>query len=538
MDQESSASPDLGGADVDELLHAAIDIGTNSIHMIVARAELDGGFEIVTTEKEMVRLGRGSDGTKALTRDSMDRTLAALERMVGVSRSLGAADIAVVATSAVREGANRQEFCDEAEALIGVEIDVISGVEEARLIHLGVLQALPVFDRRRLVVDIGGGSTEFVIGEKAETIEARSMRLGAIRLTQRFFPEGVATPEAVDECRQFIRSALAPMAYELSGHQPETAIGCSGTIETLAEMVAARRGERPRQMNGFSFSAKELDKVVRSLVGTTAEDRRELAGLEEKRVDIILGGAFLLAEIFSALGIEEFTVSEYALREGVLFDRLGGTSRPGLDRLADLRRSNVERLARQLDTDPEHAFATARLAVQLFDRTTSLHGLGPEERELLWSAAAVHNVGLFISHSSHHKHSYYVVRNSEHLTGFTEHEVELMALVARYHRKSHPSSKHAEYSALGSDDQRIVRILAGMLRIAIGLNRRHSGAVQSLRVHLDPDQELAIEPVAEDDDLEVELYAARARAALLSKALGVKVVIRDPKPATTGQESS
>ncbi len=509
-------------------IKAAIDIGTNSMHLVVARLAEHGGFEILTSEKETVRLGQGGGEMKLLAPDAIERGLAALERMAQVATSFGEADLVAVATSAVREAANRDEFLHRARQLTGIEIEVISGFEEARLIHLGVLQALPVYDQRLLLVDIGGGSTEFLVGQGAEPIEARSMKLGAIRLTERFFSEAIAdgrcpTANEVDECRHYVRAALAPVGSELGGHQPEIAIGSSGTATTIAAMAAAERGDDVRQMNGVTFTADELAAVVERVI--TAKDRSRVAGLDDKRADIILGGALLLDEVFRVFEIDTMTISDYALREGVLFDRFADQS--GRD-LRDLRRANLLRLARHLDPDPEHAEHTALLAGQLFDRSRVLHGLDDDARELLEAAAIVHNVGLFISHSSHHKHSYYVIRNSEQLTGFTEHEIELIAVVARYHRKSRPSEKHAAFAALSADDQRLVRQLAGMLRVAIGLDRRHAGVVQTMRVNID-DGTMRIEPIARDaDDLDLELYAARERAHLLADALGVDVEIVAP----------
>jgi exopolyphosphatase/guanosine-5'-triphosphate,3'-diphosphate pyrophosphatase len=337
----------------------------------------------------------------------------------------------------------------------------------------------------------------------------------------------------VDECRLYVRAALAPVGIELGGHQPEIAIGSSGTATTIAAMAAAERGEDVRQMNGVTFTAAELAAVVERVV--TAKDRSRVAGLDDKSADIILGGALLLDEVFRVFELDAMTISDYALREGVLFDRFADQS--GRD-LRDLRRANLLRLARQLDPDPEHAEHTALLAGQLFDRSHVLHGLADDARELLEAAAIVHNVGLFISHSSHHKHSYYVIRNSEQLTGFTEHEIELIAVVARYHRKSRPSEKHAEFAALNVDDQQLVRLLAGMLRVAIGLDRRHARVVQTMRVNID-DGTMRIEPVAREvDDLDLEVYAARERSHLLADGLGVDVEILAPTGAGLDFESS
>ena len=523
-------STDLGStATTPTGIKAAIDIGTNSMHLVVARIGDHGGFELLLTEKEMVRLGQGGGDMKLLAEDAIDRGIAALKRLSEVAQSYGEADLIAVATSAVREASNKDVFLSRARSEVGIDVEVISGFEEARLIHIGVLQALPVFDQRILLVDIGGGSTEFLVGEGAEPLEARSMKLGAIRLTERFFSqavehEGVASAESIDQCRKYVRAVLAPVAHELSGHQPEIAIASSGTATTVAAMAAAARGETVRNMNGVRFSVGEVADVVAAVSTRTSVDRRKLPGLDGKRSDIILGGAVLLHEIFVAYDLEYMTISDFALREGVLFDRFG--SEAGHD-LSNIRRSNLVRLARQLDPDPSHAEHTAHLALQIFDRTQKLHKLTVDDRELLEAAAIVHNVGLFISHSSHHKHSYYVIRNSEQLTGFTEHELEIIAVVARYHRKSHPSEKHAEFAALSKRDQRVVRKLAGILRVAIGLDRRHAGTVHSVRVFNDAGaNRLTIEPVAPPGaDLDLELYAATERAGLLAHALDTEVVV-------------
>jgi exopolyphosphatase/guanosine-5'-triphosphate,3'-diphosphate pyrophosphatase len=354
------------------------------------------------------------------------------------------------------------------------------------------------------------------------------MKLGAIRLTERFFPDSRSRPSTVDECRHYVRAALAPAARELTALAPEVTVGSSGTISTLAAMAALARGEQPRQLNGLGFTRDELERVVDDIVaaGTSAR-RRRLEGLDERRVDIIVGGSLLLSEIFRALGVEEMTVSGYALREGVLLDRWSGPGEQAIAHLRDLRRGNVERLAAQLDPDVHHARHCAALAVQLFDQTRVRHGLDDQDRELLWAAATLHNVGLFISHASHHKHTYYVIRNSEKLTGFSDREIELVAQAARYHRKSFPADKHPEFAALSDDDKYLVRVLAGLLRIAIGLDRSHRELVQHVTVTADRrGRDLVIQPAAvPGTDLDLELYAARERSNLLAEVLGVGVRI-------------
>lgn len=523
----AALSPESAGGP----LHAAIDIGTNSFHLVVAQADADGGFDVLTTEKEMVRLGSGAHEMKRLQPDAIQRGIDALTRMRQVAQSFGAVELVAVATSAVREASNGAEFIERARTEAGVEVEVIAGIEEARLIHLGVLQALPVFDKRLILADIGGGSTELLVGKGGEVIEARSMKLGSIRLTQRFFADGEMSKRAVEDCRRYVRAALAPVSRELGGHQPEIGIGSSGTISTIASMVANMRGKEPRTMNGVRFSATELEAVVDLVAGAKPEDRKNLPGMDPRRSDIITGGAILLSEIFRAFELDEMTVSSFALREGVLLDRFGGSRAAGLERLSDLRRTNVERLATQLDPDPAHAMTCAKLAGQLFDRTAPLHGLDPADRELLVDGAILHNVGLFISHSSHHKHGYYVIRNTDRLTGFTQNEIEIIALVARYHRRGRPKDRHPEFAALSTEDQQRVRVMAGLIRIAIGLDRGHAARVKSVRVMIDEHDErtvLTIEPLPNDDadDLELELYAAAERSKLLADSLGVEIVLQ------------
>jgi exopolyphosphatase/guanosine-5'-triphosphate,3'-diphosphate pyrophosphatase len=518
---------------------AAIDMGTNSFHLVVARGDDQGGFEVLTSEKETVRLGQGSGEMKLLADDAMDRGVDALTRMMAVAASHDA-EVVAVATSAVREATNRQVFLDRVKAETGLTVEIISGFEEARLIHLGVLQALPIYERRILLVDIGGGSTEILVGEGESIKAARSMKLGAIRLTERFFPPDITASlrgealvkkqaRGARKCRKYVRSMLAPVAHDLKPLGHEMAIGSSGTITAVARMAAAARGEEPRQDNGLNFTADDLEVLIERLVSASPDERLAIEGLDPKRVDIILGGAVLLAGIVEVFDVTSITVSGYALREGVLFDRL--TARiGGGGRLADLRRTNALRLARQLDPDADHAETCARLAVRLFDGTVELHGLGKAERELLEMAALVHNVGLFISHAAHHKHTYYVVRNAEQMTGFTEHELELLALVARYHRKSHPSDKHPEFAQLSDEHKRTVRILAGLLRVAIGLDRAHTGVVGDVVVEAgsgDGAKGLLIRPVALDTDLDLSLecFSAQDRSDLLAEVLDVEVKV-------------
>jgi exopolyphosphatase/guanosine-5'-triphosphate,3'-diphosphate pyrophosphatase len=510
-------------------IRAAIDLGTNSFHLLVARVDRDGHFDVLGREKEVVRLGSGAGELKRITPDAIERGLAALGRFRLIADSFGAT-IAAVGTSALREARNRDEFLTRARDEVGVHVDVVSGVEEARLIHLGVLQTLPVFDELVVVVDIGGGSTEFVVGEGTDVHLARSLKLGAIRLTDRFCSDGVVDPGVVDACRSYVRSFLVPVLADVAAvtaDRPFRVVASSGTALTLARIVAASRGDDPASVaSGDTVSAAELRHAVARIVGARKpDDRADIEGLDERRRDIIPAGAVLLEEIVDLLGVDGFVVSDAALREGLLVDRVASRPTPPvLHRLGDIRRRSVVRMANAFHQDLGHIAQATDLALELFDGLEPAHGLSAADRDLLEAAGLLHNVGLFISHAAHHRHSYYVIRNTDQLVGFTDREIELIAQIARYHRKSEPKPRHVEFQALGRADRDRVRILAGILRIAIALDRTRRGAVEVVTVHHPERGGVDIEVHHPPDaDMALERYTAEQRLGLLGRALGAEI---------------
>jgi exopolyphosphatase / guanosine-5'-triphosphate,3'-diphosphate pyrophosphatase len=512
---------------IDQSMLAALDMGTNSFHLVVARVVGDDGhsYEVVTREKETIRLGHGGGDMKQLAPEAMDRGISALRRMKSIADSHGAT-VRAVATSAVREAENSELFIARARREAGVEVEVISGIEEARLIHLGVLQAVPVFDTRLLLVDIGGGSTELLIGQHGVSLAARSFKLGAVRLTDRFFPAGLVTARAVDECRSYVRSILAGFEREVHEHGFEVAIASSGTAETVAHMVDARRRSHPtpHTFNRFEFTVDELDDIVAALIDKrTPSGRASIAGLESQRADIIVAGALVLQCVAHSYGVTSFVFSEGALREGVLLDTIGRRHGGELHHLRDVSRQSILSLARRCDPDIAHSTHVAALALQLYDATQSLHKLPADCREFLEAAATLANVGLVISHSKHHLHSYYVIRNSE-LAGLTDREIEIIALVARYHRKSGPKPSHIQFTQLDAETQGQVRALAAILRVAIGLDRSYDGRVVGVHATVQGRDRLVIEAVTGlGADISLEVYTAHERSGLLASVLGLQV---------------
>ena len=499
---------------------AAIDVGTNSVHMVVARPVSGGPPDFLARERMPVRLGSGGSDMKRLRPDAIDRAVAALDQCRRIAEA-HEADVAAVATSAVREAANAADFLRRARAEAGVSVEVVSGVEEARLIHLGALSAVPIAGRPHLVIDIGGGSTEVIVGAGTEPTLARSLKLGHIRLTDRFFPGGRVEPGAVKACRRHIQAFIAPFLREMTDF--EVAVGCSGTIEALALMGAARRGAPLRAVGNAALGRRDLDAVVDDILARPdPADRAKMAGLDPGRAEVIAAGAVLLRQMFKALGIQTLTVSTGALREGLLLDRFHRRDRSpasGLHHLNDLRRSSVLAAARRYDQDVAHAEHSTNLALELFDETRPVHGLGEPEREVLEAAGLLHNIGRFVAHAAHHQHSYYLIRHSEQLAGFTENELELIAQVARYHRKSAPRKSHPSFAGLDRGDQRRVRLLAGLLRVGIALDRTYRRVVRRVTA-ADDDRGLRIEVhTAAGADAELELFTARDRCALLADAL-------------------
>lgn len=523
---ETSAQPTPAQTPPDQgdLVRAAIDIGTNSIHLLVARVDTDGGVEVLAQEREAVRLGHGSGDMTTLAADAIERGVACLRRFRLIAEVFDA-EVVAVATSAVREAVNRRQFLRRAEQVAGVAVQVITGREEARLIHLGVLQALPVFDRQLVLVDIGGGSTEILVGKGTDILGARSVKLGHIRLSDRFFAGGVVDKPGVVACRLYTKAFLEPAVARLAPLGWEVAVGSSGTINALTRLALAIAGEPvPQSLNGAVLTRAGLDAAVEALLDArTTAARAKLPGLDDRRADVIVGGALLLEAIFDGLGLSEMMHSSAALREGVLLDAVQNERGRSAAHLSNIRRKSVLRMAELYDEELRHVDRASEFSLDLFDQLAARHGYGRYERDLLEAAALLHNVGLFVSHAAHHKHSYYVIRNTDQLAGFNDHEIELMALVARYHRKSAPKPSHPEFVDLDDADRQRVRVLAGILRIAIALDRTRSGRVERVIVE-DHGSSIELGLVADPDaDLSVELFTAVERGGLLADALGVGV---------------
>ena len=506
---------------------AALDVGTNSFHLVVAR-DTPNGFEVLTREKRSVRLGEGGGEMKTLSDAAMARGIETLKHMKKVADAHNA-NIVAVATSAVREATNSNEFVSRVKKETGIEIEIISGVEEARLIHAGVQQALPLSDSTAILIDIGGGSTEVTVAVHDVETFVRSLKLGAVRLTNRFFSGAAVHPAAPTACRSFIRSLIEPVSRDIRSSKHDIAVVTSGTAETLARMCwIAERGEIPRIMNGATFSATELHAVTKQLVAAPSPQARlVIPGLDSNRADIILAGALILDTMAEAFGIESFTFCDYALREGVLLEASRRSHPEYHSELRDIAIESAMRLAKRCGPDMAHNMHVAQLSCSMFDDLSEFIELPQRHRLYLEAAALLANCGLVISHSKHHLHSYYIIRNAE-LTGFSEAEVEVIAQIARYHRKSEPKMSHEPFAALSEDQQYTVRLLSGILRVAIGLDRTHDSRCSSVKLKK-KNGSLRLNLYTNDgseSDMSLNVFAAQERVDLLERTLNSAIEIR------------
>lgn len=522
-------------SDLKDCTLAAIDIGTNSIHMVIVKIQPRlPSFTIIAREKDTVRLGNRDPETGNLTQEATERAIAALKRCQDLAASFGAQHLVAVATSAVREAPNGQGFIQEVEERLGLEVNLISGPEEARRIYLGVLSSYDFGDRSHVIIDIGGGSTELILADRKEARFLSSTKVGAVRLTQDFVHSDPISKSEFRQLRAYINGMMERTTDELRqtlkpGEVPRL-IGTSGTIETLATLHAFKHvGSVPNPLQGYGFSRDELEKMVNHLASLTEAQRNELEGMSEKRAEIIVAGALILLETMKILGLEEIKICEMALREGVIVDWMltHGLIEDRLRFQISIRERSVLAIAHKYQVDLGSSQRVARFALSIFDQLQGpLHHWGGEEREILWGAAILHKCGLHVSHAAYHKHSYYLIRHGE-LLGFTETELELIANVARYHRKSKPKKrKHLSYGGLSKINRLKVRQLSGILRLAVALDRRQIPAVDQIQCYYhgpSAQLDLTIFPSDSGDRCGLERWSLEYKKAVFAEEFGITV---------------
>lgn len=519
-----------------ERILAAIDIGTNSIHMVIVRIDpVLPAFTIIAREKDTVRLGDRDPKTGNLTPAAMGRAIATLRRCQELAKSFKVEQIVAVATSAVREAPNGRDFLKQVDSELGLFVNLISGQEEARRIYLGVLSGMEFNNQPQIIIDIGGGSTELILGDSHEPRYLSSTKVGAVRLTAECITTDPMSNSELLYLQAYVRGMLERPVEELlthlqPGEQPRL-VGTSGTIETVAALHARDKLDMvPNILHGYQLSRKDLKDMVKRLASMTYAERAAIPGLSDRRAEIIVAGTLILLEAMTLLGVETLTVGERALREGLIVDWMltHGLIEDRLRYQDSVRQRSVINVAHKYQVNLNYSERVANFALSLFHQIRGyLHNWDTEERELLWAAAILHNCGLYINHAAHHKHSYYLIRNGE-LLGFTENEIEVIANLARYHRKNTPKKKHESYSNLPSKKHRqMVNQLSAILRLAVTLDRRQIGAIQRLRCDYYPDSRelhLRLQPSQPDDNCTLELWSLNYEKEIFEVEFGVKVV--------------
>ena len=495
---------------------AVIDVGTNSVHMVLAEVLPDFSYKILDRFKDMARLGNGAFESQRLSDEAISRGLSVVGRLVTLAKNKGYDRIIAVATSAVREAKNGGDFIDLVKEQTGLRVRVISGAEEARLIFLAVKNSVPMTEQPSLAVDVGGGSVEVMAGNREQLLDAKSLKLGAIRLADQFLKR---TPPSEGMLKALENLVTEQLKQTLDGFKPkrfDNLIATSGMAANLAEVVHLRRTSRPLpQLNLATVSLKEVKEIEQVLRHSTIKERLAIPGLDPKRGDTLFPATIVIRRLMELSGRDELILCDKGIREGVIYDfieRHRERIKAEAD-IPDLRRRNVLALARRCHVPETHSLHVAALALRLFDQTKRLHNLGDTARDWLEFASILHDIGYLINERQHHKHTHYLITHSE-LGGLSSEELMVIANIARYHRRAHPSSKHDAYDELTPKLQRTVRILSALLRIADGLDRTHFSVVTTVDVKVGATIKIIAHVTG---DAELEAWAAKGRADLFER---------------------
>ncbi|SEA26357.1 Ppx/GppA phosphatase [Desulfuromusa kysingii] len=500
---------------------AAIDIGTNSIRCIVVEVDQQGHFRVLDDEKAMVRLGEGLTNTGFISEPARDRAIDALQRMTKISLGLGAEIAAVVATSAVRKALNRNQFLRSVKTATGLEIDVIPGTEEAELASLSVHHNFAMEQQRYGMADIGGGSVEIVIATGRHTETIISLELGAVFLTEKFLHSDPLEPAELKQLRKYIRKKLKKAGIG-EGLPVSCLIGSGGTMTNIGSMVMAMRGEQYESVHRYEVLHSEIIHLLSMLCRKRHKERLQIPGLNPQRADIILAGMILTDELMRRCRTNQLRINGQGIREGLILQAM---QKRGLisasEQPRDWRNSILE-FASSCRFDKLHSLQVNQLAQKILPAVIPEHHRNQRHAELLEAAALLHDIGYFISYDRHHKHSYHLIRHAN-LFGFTPREREIIANLARYHRKGKPKKNHDNFAALAPEDQKLVREIGGILRLADGLDRRRNGQVTDI-ICQRQGHTVALTLLGQGD-LSVESYGAQSKGDLFEAAFGVKLSV-------------
>jgi len=504
-----------------------IDIGTNSVRLLVVRLNPNHSYSILSQQKQQVRLGEGEFEEEEILPDAIERLVVVCKKFTELAQSFNTEEFVAVATSAMREAANQQEILHLLRHESRLDVRVISGQEEARLIYLGVSSGINLEDRQAFFIDIGGGSTEIAIGDKQNYQFLDSFKLGAIRLSNHYLSDNVTepvSPEGYKKIQQHVKDAIVHSINKISRHKPDLAIGSSGTIMNLAE-IAQKAFHENGDSNENILTHKDLRKVIDLLCSLPLEQRRKIPGINPERADIIIPGGAILDVFLKELSFDSIMITSRGLQDGLLVDYLSRMDAFPLFGDLSPRQRSVLQLGRSCGINEVHARTVTSIVLELFDsaKDLKLHNYGDWERELLEYATFLHDIGSFISYTNHHAHSYYMIKNSE-LLGFDQKEVNFMANIARFHRKRTPRKKDPEILELDTREREALRILTTFIRLGESLDRSHTALVQHVRFSGVDKDTVTLEVVARGD-CQLEIWGVDAEKKAFEKIFGKKLVL-------------
>jgi len=484
-------------------------------------------MRVLASERVVTRLGESVFRNGVIDPEALDLTCAVLARMAQQYQKLEVGGVRAVATSAVRDARNQAQFIQRASAAVGVPVEVISGREESRLIHLGVQARWPQGDRKLLIVDIGGGSAELIASEHGQMREALSKPLGAVRLREIFLENDPPLPRELLRMQEFIDEKLAGIGRRFGVGHWDRAIATSATASAVVCAVNRIPRTKRDQADRMRASSHEVRRLYKNLSTLDLAGRRKVTGIGPRRAEIIVPGIGVLLRVLEDMGLHGMYYSAAGVRDGIIADlHARGVGRE-LAQLSREQRKEVEQMSRRYGVIPQHARKVAALAHILFTDLHPLHQLQPQFGKLLEAACYLLDAGHYVASSNHHKHSYYLVSNSD-MPGFNNRERDLIANLCRYHRKSMPAAAHSNWQALNAEDKRVLLLLIPLLRLADNLDARRESRVESLSCHLKDGQvELQL---GSKTDISLEQWAAERAGDAFFQVYEVPIVTQKVAP--------
>lgn len=508
---------------------AIIDLGTNTFHLLITELNERDDFVVKEKYKEPVKLGEGGITKGHIGQEAYDRGLKALKKFRQLINSKGASKVFAYATSAIRGASNGAEFVKQAKEEADIAIRIINGNEEASLIYEGVKNGVQLpWDKYSLLVDIGGGSVEFIVAYENKPLLLRSIDIGAARLIETIEPGDPVTADDLKRTREHLEEKMGSLLQELKDFDLDLLCGSSGTFETIGSLVAHKNEDllSVDNLNSYRMRSKDVKSIHSKLLKSSRKDRLQIKGMDPLRVDMIVMGSIIVDMLTQELNIKNIMVSNYALKEGIFY-RYIDEKRQRLNHLIgnadkNLRSKSIQMLGKKLNYERDHGLKVSELALSLYRQLRPWHKFGEPEEELLKYGALLHDIGYFLNRSGHHKHGQYFIMNSG-LSGFSNDELLIMGNLVRYHRKGLPTRDHFHYKILKQEHRNLLRVMAGILRIADHLDRGHAGNVESVKVTVTED--ILHIGVVPNGNADIEIASASGQTKLMELMFDRVVVI-------------